>query len=318
MNPVADALQPLTAAPGASAGEPLPAPVADARRRPPIEQCTLLVAGAVRNCERRMRRDLEAIRRSTAGAGFRRVLWLVVESDSEDRTVALLEDLRREWQDFDFLSLGRTRDRHPLRTDRIARSRNAYLRALEEDVRYADVTHVLVADLDGVCADLTAQALASCWQLPQPWSACTANQGDYYYDLWALRHPVWCPDDVWVQRAALLPLLGPAQADSLALHSRMAHIPRSRPPIEVDSAFGGLALYRRDALRGARYDGLDEAGAERCEHVALNAQLRAAGHRIFIHPGLINARKTSHASRKKLWRSLRRAVWNWVRRRVRD
>jgi hypothetical protein len=292
---------------------PTEADPASPSRRLPIDQCTLLVTGVVRNGERRMRRDLEALRRAVAGAGFRRVRWLVIESDSDDRTVPVLQALQAEWPDFDFLSLGRTRDHHPLRTDRIARSRNAYLAALDDDARLADVTHVLVADLDGVCGDLTAAALASCWQLAEPWSACMANQGDYYYDVWALRHPVWCPEDAWAQRNALLPLIGEAQADSLALFSRMVHIAPTLAPIEVDSAFGGLALYRRDALRGARYDGLDRDGAQLCEHVALHARLRADGHRLFIHPALVNARKTKHAGRKKFWRSTRRAVWNWVR-----
>ncbi len=287
--------------------------VASPAQRLPIEHCSLLVTGVVRNGERRMRRDLEALRRAVEGAGFGWVQWLVVESDSDDRTVELLQDLTVEWPDFDFISLGRTRDAHPLRTDRIARSRNAYLVALDGDDRYAGVTHVLVADLDGVCVDLTARALASCWALPQPWSACTANQGDFYYDVWALRHASWCPDDAWAQRNALLPLVGEAQADRLALFSRMVHIPATRSPIEVESAFGGMAVYQRDALRGVRYEGVDAHGAELCEHVAFNARLRAAGHRLFIHPALINARKTKHAGRKKFWRSLRRTVWNRLR-----
>lgn len=286
---------------------------ASAAARPPIEACTVLVAGVVRNGARRMRRDLEALRRATADAGFRRVQWLIVESDSDDRTVEILRGLQLDWEGFDFVSLGATADRHPLRTDRIARSRNVYLTALASDPEYADVTHVVVADLDGVCADLDADALASCWQLAEPWSVCTANQGDYYYDVWALRHRQWCPEDAWQQRNALLPVIGEAEADKVALFSRMVHIPRDRAPIEVESAFGGLAVYRRDALLVARYDGLDVQGRQVCEHVAMHARLRAAGHRLFIHPGLVNARRTRHAGRKKFFRTLRRSVWNFVR-----
>jgi len=287
-------------------------PSADASR-PPIEQCSLLIAGVVRNGERRMRRDLEVLRRATSGAGFRRVRWLIIESDSTDRTVEILRGLQIEWDGFDAVSLGPMRERHPLRTDRIAQSRNACLAALDTDPRYDDVTHVLVADLDGVCRDLTPQALASCWDLDEPWSACMANQGDYYYDVWALRHRHWCPGDAWAQRNALLPLIGEAAADKLALFARMVHIPRTRAPIEVDSAFGGLALYRREALFDMRYEGLDGEGRQICEHVAMHARMRALGHRLYIHPGLINARRTKHAGRKKFFRSLRRAAWNFLR-----
>ena len=37
------------------------------------------------------------------------------------------------------------------------------------------------------------------------------------------------------------------------------------------------------------------------------------GSRYIIHPGLINAKKTKHAGRKKFWRTLRRRLWNGLR-----
>ena len=274
-------------------------------------QCRLLVAGVVRNGARRMRGDLEALRRATAAFG--EVHWRVIESDSTDDTPAQLAALQRDWPRFEYRSLGALRERHPLRTDRIAQARNAYLDALAADPVLAGITHVLVADLDGVCGDLAAPSLAACLAWPQDWSMCAANQGDYYYDVWALRHPQWCPGDAWAERQALLPLLGETAADELALFARMVHIAPDRAPIEVDSAFGGLALYRREALAAGRYAGLDGDGREVCEHVALHAALRAAGHRLFIHPGLINARSTRHAGRRKLGRTLRRRLWNLLR-----
>jgi hypothetical protein len=290
-------------------------PGVDASRkaRLPISACSLLVVGVVRNGERRMRGDLDTLRRAVTEAGFTQVQWLIVESDSTDGTLDVLGTLQAQWTGFAFISLGVTRQAHPLRTDRIAHARNAYLAALDDDPRYVDVTHVMVADLDGVCGAVSARALVATWQLDEPWSVCSANQGDYYYDVWALRHRLWCPDDAWTLRNALLPVLGEIEADRVALFSRMVHIPPRRAPIEVDSAFGGLAIYRRDALQGARYDGLDAHGREVCEHVALNAGLRARGHRLYIHPALINARRTKHAGRKKFFRTLRRSVWNLLR-----
>lgn len=291
------------AAPAAAAAMAATAPAGPAG-------ATLLVTGVVRNGERRMRRDLEALRRATAG--FRRVRWLVVEGDSDDRTVDLLRELAASWPDFDFISLGRTRDRLPDRLARIANARNAYLDALRDDPRHADVTHLLVADLDGVCGALTPEALASCWRLPVDWSMCAANQGDYYYDVFALRHPDWCPDDPWAQHGRLAPLIGTDEADNLALFARMVHLRPDGPPIEVHSAFGGLALYRREAALAGRYSGVGEDGQPVCEHVPFHAQLRAAGHRLYIHPGLVNARRTRHAGRKKFWRTLRRRAWRAV------
>jgi hypothetical protein len=170
-----------------------------------------------------------------------------------------------------------------------------------------------MADLDGMCRALEAEALKSCWRLDVPWSVCTANQGDYYYDVWTLRHAQWCPGDAWHDQAALIPLLGPIEATNVAIFSRMVHIPRHAPPIEVDSAFGGLAVYKRAALEGLRYAGHAPDGKTASDHVALHLALRQRGGRILIHPGLINAKRTKHAGRKKLWRTLRRRLWNGVR-----
>jgi hypothetical protein len=277
---------------------------------PPPE---IAIVGLARNCARSLRHDLAQLSQACAGAA--KVHLLVIESDSTDGTPALLESLAREMAGLRFIGLGSLRERHPLRTDRIAQCRNAYLDALASDPRYAAVSHVLVADLDRVCKDIDARAVESCWHLELPWDMCSANQGDHYYDIWALRHPQWCPGDAWAEFAQLKPLLGEREATNVSLFSRMVHIDRCAAPIEVDSAFGGLAIYRRDALLcGARYLGLDPQGREVCEHVQFHAQLRGKGFRLFINPALINANSTRHGGRKKFWRSLRRRLWNALRR----
>jgi glycosyltransferase involved in cell wall biosynthesis len=274
---------------------------------------TLAVIGVIRNGARFLARELARLRVATAG--FERVQVLLVESDSTDDTLAVLAQAAADWPTLRYLSEGSLRERLPQRTARIAHCRNVCLDELARNPLYAEVSHVVVADLDRVCHDLTPAALASCWgpQAPAEWSVCAANQGDWYYDLWALRHPVWCPGDVWQEHAQLLPLLGPTEATNVTQFARMVHIAPDRPWIEVHSAFGGLAVYRRDALLAARYVGLDAEGREVCEHVTLHAQIRATGGHIFINPALINARRTKHGGRKGFWRTQRRRLWNWLR-----
>jgi hypothetical protein len=278
---------------------------------PALAEVNLAIVGITRNGARSLARDLAVLRAATAGVG--QVQAFIVESDSDDDTVAHLQTQAQAWPALRWASLGRLRETLPQRTLRIAHCRNACLDELASNPLYAGVTHVLVADLDGVCRDLSAAGLASCFQLRVPWDACFANQGDYYYDIWALRHPVWCPGDAWADHAALLPLLGETEANNVALFSRMVHIPATAAPIEVQSAFGGLGLYRRSALLAARYQGLDDTGREMCEHVSLHAQMRAAGARLYINPTLISAQRTKHAGRKKFFRTLRRRLWNGLR-----
>jgi len=218
----------------------------------------------------------------------RRTHWMVIESDSDDGTVAVLEGLARDHPGFAFRSFGRLAERHPNRTDRIAQCRNAGLEWFETiRARGTPVSHLLMADLDGVNDGLTREALASCWRR-NDWDACMANQAGRYYDLWALRHPAWCPGDCWSEADFLSAHGVPRdRATMAAVYLRMVSIAPDHEWIEVDSAFGGLAVYDANAIAGLRYRGLTPAGAEVCEHVALHAAMRARGARLFINPRLL-------------------------------
>lgn len=266
----------------------------------------LVVVGLARNCAKSLRRDVTVL--AAAAGDFSRVSFLVVESDSTDATPQILRELSEERTGFAYLSLGSLVSQHPLRTDRIAVCRNRYLDELRQNPRYAGADYVLIADLDGANRDLTVRALRSCWQSEETWDVCTANQSDAYYDIWALRHASWCPVDCWEQYRQLRPLFGHEQALSMAIHSRMVQLSPQSDWIEVDSAFGGLALYKREALLAAHYCGLDAAGVQVCEHVPFHAQLRQQGFRIFINPKLINANRTAHSARKRLHVRLRRKM----------
>ena len=272
----------------------------------------VVICGVARNCARSIERDIRTLQR--AASLFRRAQVLVVESDSSDNTLAILQTLSQRDAGVRCISLGSLRERLPQRTARIATARNACLDELAANPIYAAASHMVMVDLDGMCRDLTRHALASCWAADAPlWDMCGANQGDYYYDVWTIRHPQWCPGDCWREHEALVPLLGKTAADEVALFSRMVHIAPARPWIEVDSAFGGLAIYRRSSIGAARYVGLDGQGREVCDHVGLHLAMRAAGRRLFVNPALINARSTKHAGRKKFFRTLRRKLWNALR-----
>lgn len=271
----------------------------------------LLVTGLARNCGKTLPQEIASL----AGAlkGFSTVSWLIIESDSDDDTLEALARLASSYSNFRFLSKGTLRTALPLRTDRLAHCRNCYLDELACNPLYSDVDLVMVADLDGMNGVLTASALQSCWQR-QDWDACTANQEGPYYDIWALRHSLWSPNDCWSSYRFLLENHVPREMALLAaVHSRMIRLQASSPWIEVDSAFGGLALYRRSALTGARYAGRDETGEEICEHVMLHRHLRARGRRIFINPALINGGSNAHSSELLLRARAKRILGDLLR-----
>lgn len=260
--------------------------------RPAPAQAQVLVVGLVRNAQRTIASDVQRLQRALQAFG--RVQWLLVESDSDDATAARLETLRQQVPDFHFLSLGRLRDRLPQRTARIAHCRNAYLERLDNDPAFAGVDFVVVADLDGINTLIDAAGVQSCWQRSD-WDVCTANSAGPYYDIWALRHALWSPNDCKASHRFLVDSgLGEEAALAATVLARMITIPTDAPWIEVDSAFGGLAIYRRASLHGLRCNGLDAAGQEVCEHVALHAAVRARGGRIFLNPAMVSAGRTEH------------------------
>jgi glycosyltransferase involved in cell wall biosynthesis len=289
-------------------------PLLPMREHKPIDAAALVIVGCVRNGTKTLRRAVETL--AHASSGFARVQFLIVESDSTDDTLAELQRLRNEVTGFQFTSLGSLAEQLPARTERIAACRNRYLEELRHDSQYADVDYVMVADLDGVNNDLRPEAVATCWVSTLAWDVVTANQSDAYYDIWALRHPDWCPVDCHDQYSRLRGMFDRPRALTIAVHSRMVRLSPQADWIEVDSAFGGLAIYRREALLGGHYSGVHE-GRAICEHVPLHAELRAKGYRIFINPAFINAHRTDHSARIGLHVRLRRQVES-VGRRLRD
>ena len=280
------------------------------RHLPRPSSSNVLVVGAVRNCAQHLRAHVS--RMEAALRGFARVQWLLVESDSDDLTPETLADLARAHGDLRYLRLGELRERLPLRTQRLAFCRNAYLRELRSDTQYAGVDFVMVADFDAINSMLTAGAIESCWRR-EDWDVCTANQHGRYYDVWALRHPDWSPNDCWMQYRFLTRNgVSDARAWSSCVHARMIRIPAEADWIEVDSAFGGLAIYRRAALDQGEYVGVDGGGMETCEHVALHAALRTRELRIFINPSLINGDCADHTDHRLIHRRVTRAIGRMV------
>ena len=254
-----------------------------------------LVAGVVRNCAKQVRSDVLKIRDALVGS--QSISWLLVESDSNDQTIEVLESLKNEIPNFDFITVGALRDRMPIRTDRLAYCRNTFLEAIRSQEKYRDIDYVLVSDFDGMNTHLTPASIDSCWERDD-WDVCTANQDGPYYDVWTIRHPFWSPNDCFEQYRFMLGLKVSAyKAYYEAVYSRMITIPMDVQWIEVDAAFGGLSLYKKEVIICSSYAGVTPAGVEICEHVVLSEGIKKAGFKIFLNPRLINTKRSEHINK---------------------
>lgn len=186
---------------------------------------------------------------------------------------------------------------HPQRVERIAVARNITLATMWQQSRQP---HTLVLDLDGPNANLPGDHILALIDSADTntWDALFANQTAGYYDLYALRHPQWCPQDPWLEirrrRRQALNLRSKKRLVAHLIHDRQYAIAATHPRIPVLSAFGGLALYKTSALEGAWYSARDACGQLVCEHVILHQAMVAAGMRLFIDPALLNEPPPEH------------------------
>lgn len=265
-----------------------------------------LVCGTVRNAEKSLSRDVHRIRKSIGRHGV--VHFFIVESDSSDGTVRELGELSKTLANFKFRSLGQLENKFPDRIERLAYCRNTYLEHLEAHTGY---DFLVVADLDGLNSALSGKSFSAIdWG--GTWDAIFANQLGPYYDLLALRHPLWCHVDPFKIKHFWSEIgLSERSSGMAAIVSRMIKIPKTASPIRVESAFGGLGIYRTSSLaKGTRYCAADLNGLPASEHVSLNQSLTRAGGSLYIYPGLINAKYTEHTYKlNPLRTAVRWSLW---------
>jgi FkbM family methyltransferase len=230
------------------------------------------------------------------GGLYTRAAFVFVENDSRDETRKLLMQWasagrRRHLLSFD----GRSED-YPLRTARLARARNGYLNFIRKS-RYRNFDHLIVLDLDDVNAKpIDRAALTRAITFIDESSerqAAFANALPVYYDIWALRHTLWCPKDCWDGRDGEAPD-GWAERE---VYARQRFISSDTPPIPVESAFGGMGIYRMSSALSSRYVGINSSGREVCEHVAFNQGVGRHGS-LYVLPSLTVTAPVGHLSPK--------------------
>jgi len=271
---------------------------------------SFLIAGVVRNGEKTIVNEITHL--ANVFKNFSNLQWFLVESDSDDQTLQKLKELSNSIPNFRYLSAGSLIEKMPSRLVRLAYCRNLYLDELRNNSLYQNIQYLVVADLDNMNPLLTEEAVLSCWKY-ENWGACCANQRGPYYDLGALRHPIWMPQDCWAHYHFLRHHGKSEEAAlSAAIHSNMITISENHDWVEVDSAFGGLAVYPTIAIGNSRYLGLDNHGNETVDHIGFNQGIKHNGYAIYINPRLINTGFNEHTlfllESKKIKRCIKSAI----------
>ena len=291
----------------------------------------ILVVGLARNIEKTIYKEIE--RFETLVTVNQTLKYFIVESDSEDHTVKSMEVIKSKNERFNFVSLGELQGVIPERIQRLSYCRDIYLSYIKNNQAKENWDVIVVMDLDGVNNKLSFSGFQKALNYESPWDVLTCNQIGPYYDIYALRCKGWVEEDflnlisIASQRIndEIKNVKGGKIAQKLVYdyrtnqlrkrfaYKKMRFIPPWARPIEVDSAFGGLAIYKPKVLIMNDYQA-SETEIYECEHVVLHRKIRQKGGSIFIYPPLVAGGWNEHSLNKiYLIRVARRVKRLWIK-----
>lgn len=257
----------------------------------------LVGLGLVRNCEKTIQPTIKSV--EAAVYPFVIKYWILVESDSTDNSLEVLQELQASDPRFRIYTLGKLSERIPDRIQRIGFCREFLRKKLLATEFVPD--KVLVVDMDGVASGLSRGSISKALVSYPDLSMISANSRGLYYDILALRRPkVLDCDYREIEQALLEQGKNLFYAKFKALVENQIFIPQQAKPIIVNSAFGGLAVYDYECMKISTYTS-DQTWE--CEHVVFHRKLALSGFKLGIVPELRVRRQIGHTffSYKIFW-----------------
>ena len=283
-----------------------------------MDKLKVVVCGTIKNGEKTIQKNIENLLEIKKYClDFKLVLY---ENDSTDNTVKILNKLRSETihviSERNITSLGG-------RTVILAWGRNTLLKYI--NTHFSDYDYIIMTDLDDVLKGFKPKMVQKEFEKDlSKWDVLTANCIGPYYDIYALRakkNQIWDLDiqyDCWdmINHSTKL---GFNRGLSTLIHvgNFQKVIPINEKLIKVDSAFGGMGIYKMSIVKNCVYNGFTESCsckeylnkenhfkmgkclATTCEHVSFHKQIREKNNgRIFICPSLLVYAEPQHIVKK--------------------
>jgi len=236
-----------------------------------IKQYNVIFAGCCRSVEPYIKNILEHI--EECGKKFNNYSVIIYENDSSDKTRQILNENKRS----NYYYIFEDNILEPKRTKRLERARNIILNKAREINKNNYYQYLILLDMDETNNKGTfVKTIDNCF-LTDDWDVMTANQVDKYYDLWALRNKD-LDYDCWIEVDNNKKI-----CDDYNINYN------SNELIDVDSAFGGTAVYKLSAIPDiCNYHGEHKNGKEKCEHVDFNKCIKNHGGKIYINTNFLN------------------------------
>jgi hypothetical protein len=256
----------------------------------------ILVVGTVSNVASKLQDEFKRLQNELSKSS--RVDYFLVESDSRDQTISLLNELSVANEKFSFQSFGELRSTIPDRIERIRYCRNAYVNYIRANFKEQIWDYIVVADMDGMNPKISSRGIESSIQEMNLWDGLFANQKYGYYDIFALRSEGWVERDLIKQlreekdldgKVSVIGYLRNQQKRQRTLYLRMRVISEKGEIIPVNSAFGGFGIYKPSLFLEFDYSLEPSASPDGSEHVTFHEKCTQAGYSLGINPRMINA-----------------------------
>jgi hypothetical protein len=255
---------------------------------------SIVFLGCARNCSKYLTSFLNNLEQ-VAGT-CKMSAFVFAHNDSSDSTYDMLHRWCTDQDDARIIGCDGLARLALGRTERLALLRNILMQEALSS-HFCDYEYICIADCDEVnTSNVSPYAFSEAVRFlqdnPSIAAVFPASQ-PVYYDIWALRHGQWCPTDCWgeVRSASFSDKILPTDK---YIYRRQVPIDSDQKPIEVESAFGGLAIYVKGFLAEAKYCGLNKQRLQTCEHVSFNSSLRCDGKKLYIFPKLQNLTAWEH------------------------
>lgn len=204
---------------------------------------------------------------------FKKYKILIYENDSNDNTRDILLDWKYKNDNVELILENLNKKRHEQdtsleRTTDMAYYRNQYLsKAKRNDFYNMDYTIVFDSDIDG------------------GWSYFgICNSFSYNFDVVCSNSLLYRTRDSITERLFYDTFAyRPLNKESSENHSiyNLLQFKVGQEPFRVNSAFGGMAIYKSSVLHNVEYKSYD------CDHPTLHRQLREFGYNIWLNPSQI-------------------------------
>lgn len=257
-----------------------------------MKNSSVSICSIVRDCDRNLRRNISRIESLRRLFGESEVI--IFENDSKDNTLVTLNNWQHSSNNIFVFSEKYNEKTIPLKTSGITNPyfsisriekmvvfRNKYVNVLNTNNFNRD--YVVVIDLD--IADFILDGVINSFGVKIDWDCITANGYSLssrfkhqYHDSYALIE---------------FGKMGDNQTESSIEENRknFSFLKKGMPLIQVDSAYGGIAIYKWRSIKGLRYNYLlnDDLKVEcKSEHVGLHeSMIKNGAGQIFINPSMI-------------------------------